>query len=52
MRVTGDALQGTMGRVQAAGEARRLTRCLLPAFLCVHIFIERETSGYKAEGGR
>ena len=46
-RVTGDALQGTMGRVQTAGEAR-LARCLLPAFLCAHIFIERETSGYEA----
>ena len=22
---------------------------LLPAFLCAHIFIERETSGYEAE---
>ena len=40
-RVTGDEPQGTMGRVQTAGEAR----CLLPAFLCAHIFIERETSG-------
>ena len=28
--------------------ARRLTRCLLPAFLYVHIFIKRETSGYEA----
>ena len=27
---------------------RRLARCLLPAFLCAHIFIERETSGYEA----
>ena len=35
-----------MERVQTAGEAR-LARCLLPAFLCVHIFIERETSGYE-----
>ena len=26
------------------GEAR----CLLPAFLCAHIFVERETSGYEA----
>ena len=24
-------------------------RCLLPAFLCAHIFIKRETSGYEAE---
>ena len=43
-RMTGDAPQGTMGRVQTAGEAR-LARCLLPAFLCAHIFIDRETSG-------
>ena len=28
--------------------ARRLARCLLPAFLCAHIFIERETSWYEA----
>ena len=35
-RVTGDEPQGTMGRVQTAGEA----------LLCVHI--ERETSGYEA----
>ena len=27
---------------------RRLARCLLPAFLCAYIFIERETSGYEA----
>ena len=46
-RVTGDEPQGTMGRVQTAGEAR-LARCLLPAFPWAHIFIERETSGYEA----
>ena len=39
-RVTGDEPQGTMGRVQTAGEAR----CLLLAFLCALIFIKRETS--------
>ena len=38
-QVTGDEPQETMGRV---------ARCLLPAFLGVHIFIERETSGYEA----
>ena len=38
-RVTGDEPQETMGRV---------ARCLLPAFLCVLIFIERETCGYEA----
>ena len=27
---------------------RRLARCLLPAFLCAHNFIKRETSGYEA----
>ena len=43
-RVTGEEPQGTMGRVQTAGEAR----CLRPAFLYAHIFIERETSGYEA----
>ena len=43
-RVTGEEPQGTMGRVPSAGEAR----CLRPAFLCAHIFIERETSGYEA----
>ena len=43
-RVTGDEPQGTMGRVQTAGEAR----CLLPGFLCAHIFMKRETSGYEA----
>ena len=42
-RMTGDEPQGTMGRVQTAG-----ARCLLPAFLCAHIFIKRETSGYEA----
>ena len=45
--MTGDEPQGTMGRVQMAGEAR-LARCLLPAFLCAHIFIERERSGCEA----
>ena len=33
-RVTGDEPQGTMGRVQTAGQAR----CLLPAFLCAHVW--------------
>ena len=28
---------------------RRLTRCLLSAFLCPHIFFERETSGYEVD---
>ena len=46
-RVTVDGPQGTMGRVQMAGEAR-LALCLLPAFLCAHIFIKREMSGYEA----
>ena len=38
-RTTGDEPQGTMGRV---------ARCLLPALLCAHIFMERETSGCEA----
>ena len=41
-RVTGDEPQGSMGRA----------RCLLPAFLCAHIFIKRETSGYEAGSAR
>ena len=44
--MTCDELQRTMGRVQTAGEAP-LPRPL-PAFLCAHIFIERETSGLKS----
>ena len=36
-----------MGRVQTADSGD--PRCLLPAFLCAHIFIERETSGYEAD---
>ena len=47
-RVTGDEPQGTMGRVQTAGEAFAKPRCVLPAFLCAYIFIKRETSGYEA----
>ena len=39
-----DEPQGTMGRVQMEG----LDRCPLPAFFCAPIFIESETSGYKA----
>ena len=31
---------------------RRLACCLLPAFLCAHIFIKRETSGYEADFAR
>ena len=46
-RMTDDEPQGTMGRVRKEGEAR-LARCPLPTFLCAHIFIERETSGYEA----
>ena len=44
--VTGDEAQGTMGRVK-----KRDARFLLPAFLCVQIFIEREASGYEAAPG-
>ena len=46
-RVTDDETQGTMGRVKKGGEAR-LALVLFPAFLCAHIFIEREKSGYEA----
>ena len=42
-RVTGDEPQGTMGSRKQAK-----LRCVLPAFLCAHIFIKRETSGYEA----
>ena len=35
-QVTGDEPQGTS-----------LARCILPAFLCAHIFIKREASGYE-----
>ena len=44
--MTYDEPQGAMGRVQTAGEAR-VAHCLLPTFLWVHIFIEKETSGYE-----
>ena len=44
---TGDESQGSMGREWTAGEAF----CLLPVFLCAHIFIARETSGYEAVPG-
>ena len=33
-------------RQQAKPKAK--PRCVLPAFLCAHIFIKRETSGYEA----
>ena len=36
-----------MGRVQTQAKPR-LALWLLPAFLCAHIFISRETSGYEA----
>ena len=45
-RVTGDEVQGNIGRVKKGGEAR-LAPLLFPAFLCAQIFIERETSGYE-----
>ena len=47
-RVTGDEPQGTMGRVQTAGEApsRPLSPSRLP--LRAHFHRERETSGYEA----
>ena len=36
-------------RDHGKGTDGSLARCLLPAFLCAHIFIKRETSGYEAE---
>jgi len=38
----------TLAAILKTRSARRLARCLLPAFLCAHIFIKRETSGYEA----
>ena len=38
----------TLAAILKTRSARRLARCLLPAFLCTHIFIKRETSGYEA----
>ena len=43
--MTGDEAQSTMERGEAK---RRLARFLLPAFLCVQIFIEGEAFGYEA----
>ena len=37
----------TLAAILKTRSARRLARCLLPAFLCAHIFIKRETYGYK-----
>ena len=39
----------TLAAILKARSARRLARCLLPASLCAHIFIKRETSGYEAD---
>ena len=38
----------TLAAILKTRSARRLARCLLPAFLCAYIFIKRETSGYEA----
>ena len=38
----------TLAAILKTRSARRLRRCLLPAFLCAHIFVKRETSGYEA----
>ena len=40
--------EGYRRQAKLKGEAR----CLLPAFLCAHIFIKRETSGYEAAVGQ
>ena len=47
-RVTGDEPQGTMGRVQTAGEATSRPSSPFRLPLRAHFFIERETSGYEA----
>ena len=39
----------TLAAMLKTRSARRLARSLLPAFLCAHIFIKRETSGYEAD---
>ena len=39
----------TLAAILNTRSARRLARCLLPAFLCAHMFIKRETSGYEAD---
>ena len=41
----------TLAAILKTRSARRLARCLLPAFLCAHIFMKRETSGYEAALG-
>ena len=41
----------TLAAILKTRSARRLARCLLPAFLCAHIFMKSETSGYEAECG-
>ena len=38
----------TLAAILKTRSAKRLARCLLPAFLCALIFIDRETSGYEA----
>ena len=39
----------TLAAILKTRSARRFARCLFPAFLCAHIFIKRETSGYEAD---
>ena len=39
----------TLAAILKTRSARRLARCLLPAFLCAHIFIKRETPRYEAD---
>ena len=41
----------TLAAMLKTRSARRLARCLLPAFLCAHISTKRETSGYEAVTG-
>ena len=42
----------TLAAILKTRSARRLARCLLPAFLCAHSFINKETSGYEAESNK
>ena len=42
----------TLAAILKTISVRRLAHCLFPAFLCSHIFIEKETSGYEAGRGR
>ena len=42
----------TLAAILTTRSARRLARCLLPAFLCAHNFIKKKTSGYETESNK